>query len=505
MRVGIYARVSTGEQQSIPMQLNHLQKYADLRNWKVTMICQEVASGALTNRPQQMALIEAAQKREIDAILVWKLDRWNRDLGALITSINELLAFGVAFISYTETLDFSTPQGRAMAGMIGVFANFERDVLKDRVNAGIADAKRRGVQFGRPKTINNQLVQRMQALSAQGQTHLEIARTLGVGRTSVLRLLGPSKAKPGRRATPSREESVDHSPQLLIIDFLRRLIVSNKQFERADTNNREHLSKNGIEFNFPCVIQDRVHYPELTEDRPKSTWEIEAAAQREYEWSEEGIRERFPFGNQRLPYREFGDNTEYYRIAKFLIERQKLLDQGWTLGTIKKLLGKPHFVVTHDGYLPWYFWYKRDVMALQGTDEFDRALKRSFNAKEQKLKSDKTKLNRLKDYLSKTKITAPNISFEEMIYEVCETENRRRSRKGDEYAEWECQLNIRDDVQEVYKLSRLFLHKQMKSVSNQILSKFGAANIEEAQSEVHRVIDAEIRKKLKRYKSFSRL
>ena len=303
MRVGIYARVSTGDQQSIPMQVSQLTEYARLRNWTVTMTCEEVASGALSHRPQQAALIKAAQKREIDAIVVWRLDRWSRDLGNLITSINELLAFGVAFISFTETLDFSTPQGRAMAGMIGVFANFERDVLKDRVKAGIADAKRRGVQFGRPNTIKEASKLEMKALSESGKTHLEIANMLGIGRTSVLRILGPSLTKRGRRSN----KSIDFQAQLLVTAFLKNLILNRLRNISKIIESSSHIKVGSQAENLPALIPERVYYAEITKDKPKSHWEIELEEKRIYYLSEEGIRERFPKRNQRLKYNEFGD------------------------------------------------------------------------------------------------------------------------------------------------------------------------------------------------------
>jgi DNA invertase Pin-like site-specific DNA recombinase len=478
MRVGIYARVSTGEQQSIPLQVNKLREYATIRGWTVNMTCEEVASGALSNRPQQAALIKAAHKREIDAILVWRLDRWSRDLGPLITSINELLAFGVAFISYTETMDFSTPQGRAMAGMIGVFANFERDVLNDRVKAGIADAKRRGVQFGRPHTIKEASKLEMKALSESGKTHLEIAKMLGVGRTSVLRILGPSSAKRGRRPKIQSTQNIEPLLEIKVTDSVE---------------------------NLPTVIPEKVCFAEVTEDKPKSIWEIEAEAASAYRWSEEGIREYYPGRNQRLPYMEFGNNFEYDRIRKFLVEKQDLIEAGWTSGAIEKLLGKPHFVIAHRDYLPWHFWFKSDAESIQGKSDFGKAVHRSLMAKELKVRADQTKLKNLQDHLSKSKIKVPKIPFRQLISEVCEVENKRRSRKKYDYAEWECHLNIHSDVEELYELSRKYLHKKMELISGQMLSLFGAKGIREAQNEMYKVIDLEIRKILTSYSAFSHL
>lgn len=82
-----------------------------------------------------------ARRREIDAILVWKLDRFGRSLVDLVTTLNELRSLDVVFVSLTESLDFSTPSGRAMAGRLSTFAEFERDIIRERVKAGIAKPK----------------------------------------------------------------------------------------------------------------------------------------------------------------------------------------------------------------------------------------------------------------------------------------------------------------------------------------------------------------------------
>lgn len=97
-------------------------------------------SGA-KRRPQREAMMDAARRREIDAILVWRLDRWGRSLLDLIGSLQELGALNVGFVSLSEALDMTTPSGRALAGMLAVFAEFERDILRDRVKAGIAEGR----------------------------------------------------------------------------------------------------------------------------------------------------------------------------------------------------------------------------------------------------------------------------------------------------------------------------------------------------------------------------
>jgi DNA invertase Pin-like site-specific DNA recombinase len=187
LRAALYTRVSTHDQQTLPLQIEALREYAKRRDWQVVREVCEVASGAV-KRPQRDELLQAARRREVDAILVWRLDRWGRSVADLVNSLAELEAVGVAFVSVTEALDLTTPAGRAMAAMVAVFAQFEREILKDRVKAGIAQAKAKGKPMGRPQTAAKQ-VQTIRALHTQGLSQAEIARRLGIGRTSVRRLL----------------------------------------------------------------------------------------------------------------------------------------------------------------------------------------------------------------------------------------------------------------------------------------------------------------------------
>ena len=94
----------------------------------------------------------AARRREIDVIVVWRLDRWGRSVADLMATLGELTELGVGFVSLTEALDLTTPTGRAMAGMLAIFAEFEREILRERVRAGIAQARKQGRPHGRPRT-----------------------------------------------------------------------------------------------------------------------------------------------------------------------------------------------------------------------------------------------------------------------------------------------------------------------------------------------------------------
>ena len=127
-RAGLYARVSTSDQQTIPLQIRALREYAARRGWTVALQVKEVGSGA-SQRQLREKLLDAARRREIDVVLVWRLDRWGRSVADLLATLQELDHLGVGFVSLTEALDLTTPAGRAMAALLAVFAEFEREIL----------------------------------------------------------------------------------------------------------------------------------------------------------------------------------------------------------------------------------------------------------------------------------------------------------------------------------------------------------------------------------------
>jgi putative DNA-invertase from lambdoid prophage Rac len=187
LRVGIYARVSTHDQQTLPMQLEAMRIYADQRGWSVVIEVKDVGSGSI-QRPRRDVLLKAARRREVDAVLVWRLDRWGRSVADLVLTLKELNELGVGFVSLTEALDLTTSTGRAMAGLLAVFAEFEREILRERVRAGIAQARKHGTPHGRPPSAIRKATQ-VRELFAKGLSKSEIARQLEIGRTSVRRLL----------------------------------------------------------------------------------------------------------------------------------------------------------------------------------------------------------------------------------------------------------------------------------------------------------------------------
>ncbi len=187
MKVGIYARVSTHDQQTLPLQLKAMRQYVRQRKWKLVVEVEEVGSGA-KERPKREELMKSARRREVEAIVVWKLDRWGRSLPDLIGSLAELRDLGIAFVSLTEALDFTTSAGRAMIGLLSVFAEFERDMIRERVKAGIAQARAEGKPHGRPRTAATK-VSEVKRLYKKGWNKSQIARELGISRGSVIGML----------------------------------------------------------------------------------------------------------------------------------------------------------------------------------------------------------------------------------------------------------------------------------------------------------------------------
>jgi putative DNA-invertase from lambdoid prophage Rac len=192
LRVGLYARVSTHDQRTLPLQIHAMREYAAKRGWTIIAQIKEVGSGA-SQREQRSNLIAAARRREIDVVLVWRLDRWGRSVADLVSTLQELQHLGVGFVSLTEALDLTTPAGRAMAALLSVFAEFEREILRERVCAGLAHARQQGKRLGRPPSVVHTGVE-VRKLYRQGINKSEIARKLQIGRTSVRRLLAQKKS-----------------------------------------------------------------------------------------------------------------------------------------------------------------------------------------------------------------------------------------------------------------------------------------------------------------------
>ncbi|HEY2844106.1 MAG TPA: recombinase family protein, partial [Bryobacteraceae bacterium] len=168
-----------------------MREYAAQRGWSIVAQIKEVGSGA-SQRELRTTLIAAARRREVDVVLVWRLDRWGRSVADLVSTLQEFQHLDVGFVSLTEALDLTTPAGRAMAGLLAVFAEFEREILRERVRAGLAHARLNGKRLGRPPSAAHQAPQ-VRKLCRDGLSKSEIARRLNISRSSVRRILSPKQ------------------------------------------------------------------------------------------------------------------------------------------------------------------------------------------------------------------------------------------------------------------------------------------------------------------------
>jgi putative DNA-invertase from lambdoid prophage Rac len=170
------------------MQSHAMREYAARRGWTVAMQVREVGSGAAQRQAREKPL-KAARRRQIDVVLVWRLDRWGRSVTDLLATLQELEHLRVGFVSLTEALDLTSPSGRAMAGLLAIFAEFEREILRERTRAGLAQARENGKRLGRPATAAVYAAE-IRKLHCAGFSKSEIARRVQIGRTSVRRILG---------------------------------------------------------------------------------------------------------------------------------------------------------------------------------------------------------------------------------------------------------------------------------------------------------------------------
>ena len=187
-RAALYARVSTQEQQTLKLQTEQMRRYCEQRGWVVALEFQEVGSGANPTRPKREEILRAARQGKIDVLVVWKLDRWGRSLLDLIHTLSDLQGLDIGFVSITEALDLTTPTGRAMAGLLGVFAEFELELLRERIKAGIKQAKKNGKHCGRPRSASKKS-DHVVSLYRKKVSLSQIALKLGMSRSSARRIL----------------------------------------------------------------------------------------------------------------------------------------------------------------------------------------------------------------------------------------------------------------------------------------------------------------------------
>ena len=160
MKVAIYVRNSTNEERQNPeTQIKPLKEKCDKENWDY-VIFQEFASGAKESRPELDKMMKRVRQGEFETVMVWKLDRLGRSLKHLLQLTEEFRNKDVAFVSLTEGFDTNTPQGQFFFNIAGSFAQFERSLIQERINAGLSRAKAEGKVLGRPKGSKDKKIRR---------------------------------------------------------------------------------------------------------------------------------------------------------------------------------------------------------------------------------------------------------------------------------------------------------------------------------------------------------
>lgn len=192
MRAFLYARVSTGQQDD-GMQLREMLEYSEHRKW-TTEVFPDSISGAKEKRPGLDRMMELVRRRKCDVVLVYKFDRFARSLRHLLQALEEFDALGVRFVSLHDNFDTTTPSGRLMFQIVGAFAEFEREIIRQRVRSGVAHARAQGIRLGRPRLVADR--EKAASLRAQGESLRAIGKKLGISHASVVRLLLPVTKSP---------------------------------------------------------------------------------------------------------------------------------------------------------------------------------------------------------------------------------------------------------------------------------------------------------------------
>src|SRR5579864_7689289 len=197
MKAALYARVSTTDQ-NCSSQLRELREYCERRGWQVSGEYIDTGwSGAKASRPELDRLMKDAAVRRFDATLVFKLDRFGRSVRNCLDGIETLRAHGVRFLAISQSIDTdeSNPTSRLLLHILASVAEFERELIRERVRAGIKSARHKGKQLGRRKVVFDR--SRAEEMHKDGATVREIATALQVGRGTVHRFLSQKPTSTG--------------------------------------------------------------------------------------------------------------------------------------------------------------------------------------------------------------------------------------------------------------------------------------------------------------------
>lgn len=185
-RAAIYARVSTQNGQNPEMQLEEIREYCRRRDWTIVReYVDKGISGGRERRPALDQMLIDCKRRAVDCVVVYRYDRFARSLRQLVNSLEDFRALGVDFVSLHEGVDTSTPNGRLVFGIFASIAEFERELIRDRVRSGLALARSRGKRLGRPRVSVDRV--QIATLRRDGRSWSEICEILGVSKGTAQR------------------------------------------------------------------------------------------------------------------------------------------------------------------------------------------------------------------------------------------------------------------------------------------------------------------------------
>ncbi|PXX25584.1 recombinase family protein [Thalassospira sp. 11-3] len=189
-RIGIYARVSTRNGQTVENQLRQLNEVAGRMGWTIAAVWSDEGISGSKGRDQRPGfdqMITAVNRREVDLVAVWSVDRLGRSLQDLIGFLADLQAKGCDLYLHQQGIDTSTPSGRMLFQMLSVFAEFEREMIRERVVAGLERTKSKGTRLGRPK-LDYSVRRKIEIAMRKGKGIRPTARALGVSTTTVMKI-----------------------------------------------------------------------------------------------------------------------------------------------------------------------------------------------------------------------------------------------------------------------------------------------------------------------------
>jgi DNA invertase Pin-like site-specific DNA recombinase len=194
-RAGVYVRVST-DGQDTEMQESELKEYCARRGWEAILYRDRGHSGAKQDRPALNSLLSDLRKRKVDIVLVWSLDRLARSLKQLLTISEECRSLGVDLVSLRQAIDTTLPAGRLTFQILGAVAEFERELLRDRVKSGMAQARRAGKRIGRPalRNFGPAELERIRSMRMQGASVRRLAKDYATTQWMIAKLLGSLEA-----------------------------------------------------------------------------------------------------------------------------------------------------------------------------------------------------------------------------------------------------------------------------------------------------------------------